>query len=162
MSDGYCEVDFSDADADPVEFCKRKTVTARKAHICSECGGPIAAGEHYQRVASVFEGEFGVDKICAPCQETAGEFGCHIVGGVLWEMLYEEWDQGAHVQACINRLESARAKEHMRQQWVKWQERRRLERQARRERLKALGAVDPSATDPGTPTTRDDDSSGSS
>lgn len=132
MSEGYCDVNFSDAsdDADPLEFCDSRVVKARKEHKCSECGGTIAAGETYRSVAYKFEGEFGSDKVCDPCREAAGEFEYHIVGGSLWMMFAEEWDQGAHIQACINRLESARAKEHMRQQWIKWQDKRARDRQA--------------------------------
>jgi hypothetical protein len=47
-----------------------------------------------------------------------------------------EWDNGAHVQSCIARLTTARAKEHMRQRWVKWNE-ARIERERKAvERMK--------------------------
>lgn len=143
--DGYCEVNFSDAsdDADPVEFMESRVVKARKAHVCSECNGVIAIVDTYKVFAYKFEGEFGSDKMCNSCVETAGEFEYHIVGGSLWLMLREEWEQGAHVQACINRLETARAKEHMRQQWLKWQD-EKIARAAQRKTQKA-GAVDPHA-----------------
>ncbi len=132
MSDGYCEVDFTDTcdEADPVEFCHRETVVARKDHRCAECAGVIAVGERHGRVAYRFEGEFHADRICPSCQEAAGEFNYHLVGGSLWEMFHDEWDNGAHIQACISRLTTARAKEHMRQQWVKWHERRAAQRSA--------------------------------
>jgi hypothetical protein len=126
MSDGYCEVDFTDAsdDADPVEFFNYREVTARKPHRCCECGNEIAVGEKHRVAAYKFEGEFHSDRTCSPCLEAAGEFGYQMLGGCFWEMLHDEWDQGARVQACINRLTTARAKEHMRQQWLRWQERR--------------------------------------
>lgn len=132
MSDGYCEVDFSDAsdDAEPVQFYDSAIVKARKPHICTECGGAIQVGEEHRRISYKFEGAFSVDRMCEPCSETAGEFDFHIVCGLLWESFYNEWDQGAHVQACINRLTTARAKEHMRQQWLKWQEKRNQQRLA--------------------------------
>lgn len=128
-----CDVDFSDYsdDADPVEFHQTRIVTARKAHRCSECGGEIAIGDRYRVTAYKFEGVFGVDRVCPPCHEAAGEFGYFIMGGSLWQMFQDEWDNGAHVQACINRLETARAKEHMRQQWLKWQERIAAQRRKR-------------------------------
>lgn len=125
MSDGHCEVDFTDYsdEADPVEFHQSTIVKrSRKAHRCDECGGEIAVGESYLRTAYVFEGKFDVDRVCDPCREAAGEFGWHIIGGSLWEMFREEWDNGANLQGCLNRLESARAKEHMRRQWAKWQD----------------------------------------
>jgi len=145
MSDGYCDVSFGDAcdDADPCEFIDSRIVKARKSHICSECGGTIAAGETYKVFAYKFEGEFGSDKVCDPCREAAREFDYHIVGGSFWQMMHEEWHQGAHIQACINRLESARAKEHMRQQWIKWHDRRMVQRQQRSALRKSVDAVDP-------------------
>lgn len=140
MSEGFCEVDFDSMsdDADPCSFVDRTSVKARKSHVCTECGGTIAPGETYQRIASVFEGEFRADKICEPCQEAAGEFHFYIIGGLLWQSFEEQWDEGAHIQACIQRLETARAKEHMRQQWLKWQEKRRAEQIARTARLAAI------------------------
>lgn len=127
MSEGHCEVDFTDYsdNADPVEFHHSTIVKhARKAHVCDECGGPIAIGESYRKIAYVFEGKFDVDRVCDPCREAGGEFGWNIMGGALWQMFEEEWDNGANLQGCLNRLETARAKEHMRQQWAKWQEKR--------------------------------------
>ena len=122
MSDGHCDVDFSDYsdDADPVEFFTVKTVKARTSHTCSECRAPIAKGESYQRLNYKFEGKMGTDYVCEPCAETKGEFNYNIFGGNLWAHLREEWDNGAHIQACIARLETTRAKKHMRQQWLKW------------------------------------------
>lgn len=140
---GYCEVDFGDAsgDAEPVDFVNRRTVKARKPHTCAECHGLIAVGESHETRAYRFEGEFHAERVCAPCQEAAGEFGWHILGGSLWVMFQEEWDGGANVQGCINRLTTARAKEHMRQQWAAWQERRHQQRLTVLARRKAGGAV---------------------
>lgn len=127
MSDGHCEVDlgYLSDDADPCEFWNKRMVTARKKHKCSECGNTIAVGERHQVVAYKFEGTFGSDRWCDPCCEAAAEFDYHIFGGNLWMHFDNEWDQGAHITACINRLTTARAKEHMRQQWLKWMEKRR-------------------------------------
>jgi hypothetical protein len=119
----YCEVDFSDAsdDAEPVDFFNVVTVkSARKAHVCCECGGTIQPGESYRRANYKFDGVVGTDALCEPCDETKAEFNYHIFGGDLWASLREEWENGAHVQSCIARLTTARAKEHMRQQWLKW------------------------------------------
>lgn len=138
MSEGFCEVDFSDAsdDAEQVQFFDEKTVKARKVHKCSECDGPIAVGEAHRRVAYKFEGDFRTERQCAPCREAAGEFGLSILGGILWETFHAEWDEGKHLQPCLNRLASVRAKEHMRQQWVKWHDLRARQRQAAIERRK--------------------------
>jgi hypothetical protein len=123
----YCEVDFSDQseDADPVEFVDTRVVAARKPHKCSECGGAIVKGERHQVRAYKFEGEFYAERVCDPCREVAGEFGYSILGGGLWTHMADEWGQGARVQACINRLETARAKTHMRDRWLAWQDKER-------------------------------------
>jgi hypothetical protein len=122
MAEGSCQVDFGDYsdDADPVEFFDTKIVRARKPHVCDECRGPIVVGEAYQRTAYRFEGKFDMDRQCACCREAAAEFHFHVFGGLLWRMFIEEWEQGAHLQACVNRLSTAKAKEHMRRQWLKW------------------------------------------
>lgn len=135
MADGYCEVDFGDAsdEADSVEFYSDRAVTARKPHVCCECGGPIAVGERHKLRAYKFDGEFHSERVCPPCQEAAGEFDYRLCGGSLWCMFAEEWDNGAHVQGCINRLETARAKEHMRQQFLKYEQRRADQRRRLRE-----------------------------
>ena len=141
--DGHCNVDFEDYsdDADPVEFHQTRFVLAKKAHTCSECRGVIAKGEQHRVTAYKFEGTFGMDRLCACCLEAADEFRYFIMGGDLWAMFREEWDRGAHLQSCLNRLTTARAKEHMRQQWVKWNERRLQDSQRLRDRRKALDAV---------------------
>jgi hypothetical protein len=122
----YCEVDFSDYsdDADPVEFVDTRFVTARKAHVCEECGGVIAVGERHQVRAYKFEGEFCSERVCDPCREAAKEFGYHILGGGLWVHMADEWENGARVQACIDRLGTARAKAHMRDRWLAWDAKR--------------------------------------
>lgn len=126
-----CEVSFGDAsdDADPVEFYDERIVTARKAHICDECGGPIAKGERYERKSYRVEGEFCTDHICDACHEVAGEFEHCLVGGMLWQQFEAEWDEGAHLQPCLNRLTSVRAKTTMRDQWMKWHDKRVAQRQ---------------------------------
>ena len=122
-----CEVDFADCsdDADPVEFFDAVVVKrAKKEHRCDECGETILAGSAYERVSYRFEGEFAMERRCASCHETAGEFGHHVFGGLLWMNFEEQWDQGSPLQACLNRLSSASAKAHMQRRWQAWQEKR--------------------------------------
>lgn len=131
MSEGFCDVDFSEAsdDADYVEFCESSVVKARKAHKCDECRGGIAAGDVYTRTAYRFEGKFHMERKCALCKEAAVEFGYSVLGGLLWEQFNDAWDNGANVQGCINRLTTAKAKAHMCQQWIKWHDARARQRQ---------------------------------
>lgn len=139
MSDGYCDVDFSDesADCEPVEFHNTTTPVARKEHVCDECSEPIHKGDKYQKTAYKFEGRLGVDRLCGSCAESKAEFEYHVYGGDFWSHMREQWDSGANVQGCINRLTTARAKAHMLAQWAKWQE-----AEAERERrVKAIVAA---------------------
>lgn len=108
-----CHVDFSDAssDAEPCTFCEWRVVKrARKEHRCVMCVQKISVGESYRTVSSVFEGEFSYDKVCEACYEISREFEYHIIDGGLWTSMREEWEQGAHIQACIQRVESVAAK----------------------------------------------------
>lgn len=122
MSDGYCEVDFGDAmdDCEPISEHRMNVVTARREHQCMECREPIRVGDTYRRDSYRFEGQLQVDRTCEPCREVRGEFDFQIFGGCLWEYFGEEWSNGANVQGCMNRLVTARAKEHMRRRWLKW------------------------------------------
>jgi len=122
VSNDHCEVSFEDAtdDVEQVEFYDEKVVTARKTHTCTECGGEIAPGERYTRKTYRFEGKFHTDRVCTPCHEAAAEFEFGIVGGMLWEYFSNEWDNGANIQGCINRLTTARAKTLMHRQWMLW------------------------------------------
>lgn len=122
MSETYCDVSFEgeSAGADPVEFFNVTTPTARKAYTCCECREPINKGDKYHRSAYKFEGRMGCDRLCLSCAESKAEFEYYIYGGAFWEHMREEWDNGANVQGCINRLTSAAAKAHMHRQWMKW------------------------------------------
>lgn len=46
--------------------CARRP-KARKPHRCQECGREIEPGEHYERVAATWEGEFFTNVACAHC-----------------------------------------------------------------------------------------------
>ena len=54
-------------DYEQPSFYRTAAHKARKAHECYECGGVIAAGERYEYVTGVWEGEFRVYKTCAKC-----------------------------------------------------------------------------------------------
>ena len=121
MSD-YCGVDFDGAcdDCEPIAEHRSHVVTARRPHACNECGERIQPGERYHRDSYQADGKRCVDRTCEPCREVRGEFYFTMLGGFLWEHFDAEWDNGANVQSCMNRLTTVRAKERMRQQWLKW------------------------------------------
>lgn len=55
-----------------------KTVKARKPWKCEECGGEIAPGDEYQRMKSLYDGDWSTYRNCASChaaKERAGKFG---------------------------------------------------------------------------------------
>ena len=122
MSDGYCDVDFSDASSelDPVEFFSITNPVARKGHECFECKETIPVGSRHQHAAYKFEGKFCSDRRCASCAEVAAEFGYFIFGGCLWSEMEEQWSNGANVQGCIARLTTVKARELMRRRWLRW------------------------------------------
>jgi hypothetical protein len=49
------------------EFYQERTVTARKPHVCCECGRVIPAKEKYQRAVGVWDGEWGHFAWCWDC-----------------------------------------------------------------------------------------------
>lgn len=116
--------DFSiegDYDGDTAQFYNESTVKARKPHKCFECGETIPAGARYKRASGKWEGQMETYHFCAGCDEAAGEF---VEGarnfGMLWEEFESNWEDGAHLQACLNRLSTAAAKEHMLKRWLQW------------------------------------------
>ncbi len=122
MSDGICDFSIDgDYDGDQAKFMDERTMRARKPHTCYECGEPIAVGAKYVRVVGKWETSLDTYKFCLPCQEAAGEFfdGARTFG-VLWDEMTSNWEHGAHLQACLNRLVTAEAKDHMRRRWLKW------------------------------------------
>lgn len=60
---GHCECDYGDGP----EVFRAKTVTARKAHKCSECRGEIAATESYELVFGIWDGDALTFKACPDC-----------------------------------------------------------------------------------------------
>ena len=123
MNEGTCDVSIGGYDGDPAEVFHASIVTARKGHKCDECGEPIAPKQQYERISGKWDGSWSVWRLCLPCREIGSEFsedGRTL--GMLWEDLEANWDEGAHLQACLNRLTTVAAKERMRHQWMKWKQ----------------------------------------
>lgn len=122
MSDGYCDVSIGSYDGDEASFYSAEIVKrSRKAHVCDECKRQIEPGEPYERIVGKWEDKIDTWRFCAECREVSVEFsdGARCFG-VLWDEMRQNWHDGAHLQACLNRLTTVKAKEHMRQQWMKW------------------------------------------
>jgi hypothetical protein len=95
-----CMIDGADG---PCTFWRRVERTARKAHKCAECGRQIQAGEKYLYSASLFEGDFSVDKMCAHCK-VAADWLTENCGGYLTcgvgEDIVGHFDEYAYLGAC--------------------------------------------------------------
>jgi hypothetical protein len=65
-----CQVEFEDN----CGVWSETTITARKAHVCDCCGGPIKPGQKYLKHFSVHDGYPTSEKCCAPCQRVRAEF----------------------------------------------------------------------------------------
>ena len=58
-----CVCDYDDQPS----VYRRGEHTARMQHRCTECGGPIAPGERYERVFAVWDGDPASVRTCCRC-----------------------------------------------------------------------------------------------
>lgn len=123
MSGGTCDVSLGDFDGDAASVFNSHVLKARKAHRCYECGEIIRTGDRYERVSGKWDGKWDTYRFCLPCSEIGLEFSDGgRTFGYLWEGMRENWDEGAHITACLNRLGSAAAKQRLHAQWLDWKE----------------------------------------
>ncbi len=154
MSDGTCDVSLDEYDGDHASVFNSHEPKARKPHKCFECGASIPIGALYERVSGKWEDKWATYRFCLPCSEIGKEFSDHGRSfGYLWEGMNEAWDDGAHLQACLNRLVTVAAKERLRAQWLAWKG---------LDQPPSVDASDPQVTSTGNPTQRAEDSSSSS
>lgn len=80
-------------EGDVCDVWGQKTVRARKAYRCDECGGRIAPGDHHERINALHEGFWSRHRVCATCWDIwdrfAAEHRCMIIIGGLEELLDE-------------------------------------------------------------------------
>lgn len=53
--------------SEPLELYKETTPTARKQHVCCECGANIEPGENYERIEGMMDGKCYTFKTCSFC-----------------------------------------------------------------------------------------------
>lgn len=82
----------STEDLEPCTVWRQTYRTARKAHECDACGGPIAPKDPYLDHFDVFEGEVSSQKICAPCT-------------IVWNAFSKEHGGAPHPGSLIETLE---------------------------------------------------------
>ena len=63
--------------------------TAKKQHICCECGSDIDPGEKYHRVEGVWMGDFLTFKTCETCLAIRSEAESELDYPIEFECLYE-------------------------------------------------------------------------
>ena len=96
MEASFCTCDF---DGDPSEWCRTKTVKARKEHRCCECGGSILPGDWYQRINGKWDGAIEEYKTCLVCAQIRSDYCAPLsmLRETLWEGLevdyLGEWDE---------------------------------------------------------------------
>jgi hypothetical protein len=123
MSEGTCDVSLGHFDGDQASIFHSHKPKARKQHKCYECGEMIQVGEIYERVSGKWYDEWDTYRFCLPCSEIGCEFSDGgRTFGYLWEGMGENWDEGAHITACLNRLTTTAAKKRLHDQWLKWKE----------------------------------------
>lgn len=72
------------------EFFSPKMVTARKDHVCCECGDAIKKGEKHEYVVGKWEGEFDYFRTCQTCKNIREDlFQCGWTYGNMWEDIRE-------------------------------------------------------------------------
>lgn len=121
MSEGFCDVSLGDYDGDAASVFRSHMVRARKPHRCYECRDQISIGQQYERVNGLWEHTWSTYRFCLPCSEIQREFSENgRTFGEMWNQLQDFWEEGAHLQACLNRLTTVAAKEHMRRWWLEW------------------------------------------
>jgi hypothetical protein len=119
MSEGTCDVSIGGYDGDPAEVFHASIVTAQGSQCDS--GEHIAPKQQYERISGKWDGSWSV-WFCPRAERSALNFPDGRTFGMLWEDLEANWDEGAHLQACLNRLTTVAAKERMRHQWMKWKQ----------------------------------------
>ena len=83
---------------DPPVFHVAKIQTARKYHMCCECGRDIFPSEEYERVSGKWETRIATYKTCSDCLSIRNEMFCE---GWYYEQLREYlWE---HLQEMLIR-----------------------------------------------------------
>ena len=78
----YCD------DGDTPKLFEERTINARKAHVCYECGSQIDRGEKYVRIKGLWD-EFETYKLCEFCHD-ASDLVKNWCFGELWETITGE------------------------------------------------------------------------
>ena len=92
------------------EFSSRRTVTARKSHVCDECRCEIKPGDEYEYAAGKWAGDMYQNKTCRTCLEIRDTFFCD---GWAYGQIYDDfWEhicslEGELPERCLAGLSPA-------------------------------------------------------
>jgi len=95
-------MDCATVDVGVDEYCTilaRYTPTARMQHRCGECKSWILPGEKYERVSTLYDGQFAEYKTCLGCVSIRDEF---FKDGYFYCGIIEAF--GEHVSDCAGVL----------------------------------------------------------
>lgn len=87
---------LSNDDADGPECHTEQVVTARKPHVCYECGEAIPIGTRYEKVTGIWDRRPSTYKTCLSCVEIRNHFACRSgwIYGEVWSQLEESFFPG--------------------------------------------------------------------
>lgn len=109
-----------------LDFHSEKIITAKKTHLCGECGTRINPGDKYEYVVAKCDGEFCVAKTCQICLEIRNVFFCKewVYGFILEDLCTHISDYKGHIsESCIAELSAAACSkvcEIIETYWDKW------------------------------------------
>ena len=121
-ADACIDMDYDDDN----EFYVETTPTARKPHVCCECGQTIQPGQPYERVTGKSDGAVWTVKSCAICREIRKALVCGSWQfGELWESIREgvfpAWEQLSPLD-CLAKIDSLDARDKLRTEYAEWRE----------------------------------------
>lgn len=85
-----CQIDYESDD--PAEFCHEEIRTAKKVHVCCECGCEIKPGQKYEYVFGKWDGDIKIFKTCFPCACIRKDLFCTWSYGYLYEDLRQYFE----------------------------------------------------------------------
>lgn len=85
---------FEGADCE-IGFHKATMRTARKQHVCQECGRMIEPGESYEFVAAKYDGDLWTGKTCAHCVAVR-KWLIEVCGGYIYGGVRDDLSEHKH------------------------------------------------------------------
>lgn len=115
-----CGVCISVYDGDSASPYLEQWRTARKPNRCCECLRTIEPGQPYQFVSGCWDGDWSAYRTCADCYHIRMAFSCD--GTWVFQTLWRDLEDSreAITTACFEKIETASAKQYLRDRWIAW------------------------------------------